>query len=82
MSGMLIDIKKAVRKNLKNHIQILEGEKPAKCFFEDINEAFEKILIEEMLNLVDNNQKKAAEYLGIHRNTLSKKIRTFEIKVD
>ncbi|CAO4844103.1 MAG: hypothetical protein CNLJKLNK_00301 [Holosporales bacterium] len=82
MSGMLIEIKKAIRKNLNSHIHNLEGEKPAKCFFEDINEAFEKILIEEMLILVDNNQKKAAEYLGIHRNTLAKKIRQFEIKVD
>jgi len=41
----------------------------------------EKILISEVLRLCGFNQKKAAEVLGIHRNTLRKKIRELGIDV-
>lgn len=82
MSVMMDEIKQAIRKNLKDYLHALEGEKPAKCFLDDMNESMEKILIEQLLILLDNNQKKAADYLGIHRNTLSRKIRHLRIRID
>ena len=40
----------------------------------------ERTLIEEILSFVKGNQSRAAQMLGIHRNTLRKKIKHFKIK--
>ncbi len=42
--------------------------------FEDAVTEFEKRFIKKTLETMNNNQSKAAEALGIHRNTLSRKI--------
>ena len=42
---------------------------------------FEKSLINKSLFLVNGNQIKASELLGINRNTLRKKIKQLEIKI-
>ena len=42
---------------------------------------FEKSLINKSLFLVNGNQIKASELLGINRNTLRKKIKELEIKI-
>jgi len=42
--------------------------------FEDAVTEFEKRFIKRMLEKAEGNQSKAAEALGIHRNTLSRKI--------
>ena len=42
----------------------------------------EKPLIEETLKATRGNQLRAAELLGLNRNTLRKKIRDLEIKPD
>ena len=42
---------------------------------------FEKSLINKALFLVNGNQIKASELLGINRNTLRKKIKELEIKI-
>jgi len=42
--------------------------------FEDAVDEFEKRFIRKVLEKSNNNQSKAAQSLGIHRNTLSRKI--------
>lgn len=43
-------------------------------------EQFEKLFMVRALDETDGSIKDAARLLGIHRNTLSKKIRKYEIK--
>jgi DNA-binding NtrC family response regulator len=43
-------------------------------------QAFERQYISEVLEVVDGNRKKAAETLGIHRNTLLAKINELGLK--
>ncbi len=42
--------------------------------YEDAVSEFEKRFIKKMLERANGNQSKAAQLLGIHRNTLSRKI--------
>ncbi|MGH9395563.1 MAG: helix-turn-helix domain-containing protein [Terriglobia bacterium] len=48
--------------------------------FEDAMSEFEKRFIRKVLDKCNGNRSKAAERLGIHRNTLSRKME--EIRVD
>lgn len=48
--------------------------------FEDAMGEFEKRFIRKVLDKCNGNRSKAAEYLGIHRNTLSRKME--EIRAD
>ncbi|CAO5680268.1 MAG: DNA-binding protein Fis [Holosporales bacterium] len=70
-----------IKKSLKSYFDQLDGENPASHFYEDVLNLVEKPLIAETLKVVDYNQKKAALFLGINRNTLSKKIKQFNIEI-
>lgn len=59
-----------------------EGELPAAGLYDRIMEAVERPLIQSTLKLVENNQKKAAQVLGINRNTLRKKITDLGVSLD
>jgi len=48
--------------------------------FDEAMREFEKRFIKRVLDRVDGNQSRAADVLGIHRNTLSRKI--VEYKLD
>jgi len=48
--------------------------------FDEAVEEFEKRFIKRVLDRVDGNQSRAADVLGIHRNTLSRKL--VEYKLD
>lgn len=47
--------------------------------FEEAVEEFEKKFIKRVLECVNGNQCRAAEKLGIHRNTLSRKISAYKL---
>ena len=47
--------------------------------YEDAVSEFEKKFIRKMLEKTNNNRSKAAQALGIHRNTLSRKIHEFRL---
>ncbi len=48
--------------------------------FEDAQHEFEKRFIAKALSSTDGNLSKAAELLGIHRNTLSRKLTEYRIR--
>ena len=48
--------------------------------FEDANREFEKRFITHVLSKADGNLCKAADLLGMHRNTLSRKVAEYRLR--
>ena len=48
--------------------------------YEDAHREFEKRFIAQVLSEVDGNLGRAADLMGIHRNTLSRKITTYRLR--
>lgn len=69
----------SVERCLKKYFTELDGMSPPPNLHEKIVAQVEKPLIEQVLGYVRGNQLKAAEILGINRNTLRKKIITLGI---
>lgn len=63
-----------VRKSLKEYFKDLDGEEPCFGMFNMVMSCVEKPLLEMVLEHVGGNQTRAAEMLGINRNTLRKKM--------
>ena len=81
MSAFTTQISKVIKEALHTYFINLNGENPASSFYQDMIFAVEKSIIEETLLKVELNQKKAAEILGMSRNTLSKKINLYKINL-
>jgi len=60
--------------SLKRYLEDLNGEVPASLYDMVISQV-EKPLLEVVMECADNNQSRAAQMLGINRNTLRKKLR-------
>ncbi|MBL0141924.1 MAG: Fis family transcriptional regulator [Betaproteobacteria bacterium] len=67
------DLSSTVRKMMKQYFKDLDGEKPCGIYNMVVN-AVEKPLLEVVMNHAQGNQTRAAELLGINRNTLRKKL--------
>jgi Fis family transcriptional regulator len=63
-----------VSKSLKRYLKDLNGEAPA-ALYDMVISQVEKPLLEIIMERADQNQSKAAQMLGINRNTLRKKLR-------
>jgi len=63
-----------VRKALKEYFKDLDGEEPCCGMYDMVMNCVEKPLIEMVLEHAGGNQSRAAEMLGINRNTLRKKM--------
>lgn len=63
----------AIRNALEQYFQHLDGEQ-ASGVYDMVLGRVEKPLLEIVLREADNNQTRAAEMLGINRNTLRKKL--------
>ena len=63
-----------VTKSLKRYLKDLNGETPASLYDMVISQV-EKPLLEIIMERADQNQSRAAQMLGINRNTLRKKLR-------
>ena len=63
-----------VSKSLKRYLKDLNGETPS-ALYDMVISHVEKPLLEIIMDRADNNQSKAAQMLGINRNTLRKKLR-------
>ena len=74
------EIARYVRKAVNEYFKDLDGEEPSCAMFNMVMNCVEKPLIETVLHHADGNQTRAAELLGINRNTLRKKIQEHGIK--
>jgi Fis family transcriptional regulator len=62
-----------VRDSLHGYFRDLGGEEPH-SMYDMLVRAVEKPLLEVVMSQADNNQSRAAEWLGLNRNTLRKKL--------
>jgi Fis family transcriptional regulator len=66
-------IEECVRTSLEGYFQDLRGTEPAGMYNMMVN-VVEKPLLEMVMQQADHNQSRAAEWLGLNRNTLRKKL--------
>lgn len=69
-----------VRQAIGDYFQALNGDEPLRPVYDMVIGCVEKPLIETVLHHSGGNQTRAAELLGLNRNTLRKKIQTHKIK--
>jgi Fis family transcriptional regulator, factor for inversion stimulation protein len=74
------EIARYVRKALEDYFRDLDGEEPSCAVYDMVMNCVEKPLIETVLYHAGGNQTRAAELLGLNRNTLRKKIQAHGIK--
>ncbi len=63
-----------VRKAVTDYFKDLDGEEPLRAVYDMVMDCVEKPLLETVLHHAGGNQTRAAELLGLNRNTLRKKI--------
>ncbi len=73
-----LPLAQAVESALKDYFNSLNGETPTRLHEMVIFEV-EKSLFESVMKLTDGNQSKAAQILGINRNTLRSRLGKFEM---
>lgn len=66
-------IEECVRTSLETYLRDLRGTEPDGMYNMMVN-VVEKPLLEVVMRHADNNQSKAAQWLGLNRNTLRKKL--------
>ena len=74
------DVARYVRKAMDEYFTDLDGEDPSCAVYDMVINCVEKPLIEIVLRHAGGNQTRAAELLGLNRNTLRKKILAHGIK--
>ena len=67
------NIEECVRESLQGYFRDLGGESPD-GMYDMLVRLVEKPLLEVVMNHADHNQSRAAEWLGLNRNTLRKKL--------
>ena len=81
LPGSSADIQTAVEQHLTRLLHAHEPDLPPSGVYQDIIDKVEVPLISMILSACRGNQIRAAEVLGLNRNTLRKKIRTHQIDV-
>ena len=66
-------IEESVRRNVQEYFRNLDGTPPAGVY-DMLIRAVEKPLLEVVMAQAGHNQSKAADWLGLNRNTLRKKL--------
>jgi Fis family transcriptional regulator, factor for inversion stimulation protein len=69
------DIETPLRQRLRDYFSDLDGSKPVDMY-EMVIQVVEKPLLEEVMSQANHNQSRAAQWLGLNRNTLRKKLLT------
>lgn len=72
------ELSNSVKDSLDQYFRDLEGQ-PPHAIYDMVLACVEQPLIEYILDYTEGNQSKAAEILGINRNTLRKKIQQYNI---
>ena len=67
------NIQDCIKDNLENYFQDLHGAEPHAVYDMVVN-AVERPMLEVVMLRAEGNQSKAAEWLGINRNTLRRKL--------
>ena len=73
MSAKDINVQECVRESLLRYFEDLDGETPD-GMYDMLVRLVEKPLLEVVMSQADNNQSRAAQWLGLNRNTLRKKL--------
>lgn len=69
------------QKKIKDKLEEIIGEIVSKgIYWSEATSQFEKLFIIRALQNSDGNLGRAAEIMGIHRNTIAKKVREYKIK--
>ncbi|MCS6780462.1 MAG: nitrogen regulation protein NR(I) [Geminicoccaceae bacterium] len=76
-----LDLARAVERYLDRFYRAYDETTPPSAVYDRVLREIERPLIERTLELTRGNQLKAADVLGINRNTLRKKIRDLDIRV-
>ena len=66
-------IEQSIRESLEGYFRDLDGETPNDVY-DMVIRLVEKPLLEVVMNHADNNQSRAADWLGLNRDTLRKKL--------
>lgn len=73
------ELSACVRRVMRQYFKDLDGERPGPVY-DMVVASVEKPLIEVVLQQAEGNQTRAAEILGINRNTLRKKMIEYRIE--
>ncbi len=73
-----IPIADCVRLNLEGYLRDLHGSEPDRMY-NMLIAVVEKPLLELVMERTQNNQSKAAQWLGLNRNTLRKKLQDHDL---
>jgi Fis family transcriptional regulator, factor for inversion stimulation protein len=75
---MANELADCVKKSLDEYFKQLDGQ-PPHAIYDMVLSCIEKPMLEYILNKVGGNQSKAAEMLGLNRNTLRKKMAQYNL---
>jgi Fis family transcriptional regulator, factor for inversion stimulation protein len=73
------ELANSVKSSLTDYFKDLDGQ-PPHAIYDMVLACVEKPMIEFVLNRAGGNQSKAAEILGLNRNTLRKKMQQYHIE--
>lgn len=73
-------LEECVRRNLDRYFKDVDGE-TVSGIWDMVLSAVERPMLEVVLSHADGNQSRAADMLGINRNTLRKKLDQYQLKV-
>jgi Fis family transcriptional regulator, factor for inversion stimulation protein len=73
------DVTGCVRRAMEEYFKDLDGEAPQNVY-EMVLHCIEKPMLETVMKHAKGNQSKAAEILGLNRNTLRKKLAQYNIQ--
>ena len=76
-----MDLGEAVEQHLNQYIASFGNKLPPAGLHQRVLDIVEPPILSAALTATRGNQYKAAELLGINRNTLRKKIRTYDLQV-
>lgn len=68
------ELSRTVRRAIDSYFRDLDGQKPH-AVYEMVIHCVERPMLESVLERADGNQSRAAEILGLNRNTLRKKMK-------